>query len=72
MESKPNLQAALSSFARARRIRMLQVVGACLLFFAIGVLVGMSINYKAVRITVEDLPAAVPPESDVTADTIRT
>ena len=60
LEDDEFLQGALSSFARARRIRMLQLIGASILIFSAGVLVGMSIKYETVEITVE-VPALETP-----------
>ena len=71
LEDDEFLQGALSDFARTRRIRLLQLIGASILIFATGVLVGMSIKYEAVEITVE-VPAVETPADLGGTKTTRT
>ena len=70
LEDDECLQTALSDFARTRRIRRLQLICGSMVIFGVGVLVGMSIAYDPVQISVE-LPAAAPVEPETPSDTIR-
>jgi hypothetical protein len=70
LEDDKFLNSPPGDFARTRRIRRLQLICGAMVIFGVGVLVGMSIAYDPVQISVE-LPAAAPAEPEIPSDTIK-
>ena len=69
LENDIFLQTAVRDFARARRIKRLQLVVGAILIFALGFLAGTSYQYQSPTFIVE-LPASAPPmEGKVTKTT---